>query len=217
MARPPTVAVVLNYNAGESLATCVAALARARDEGAVAELLVLDNGSHDGSFDPDAIRRAGGQPLALGSNLGFAAAHNVALRRLADRNVLLVNPDAVVVPSGIRAMRAVLEEEPAVAAVGGALQLPDGTFQPSAFPEPSLGWALAHLLNLKASTGLRRLAGAVPALGRTARPYVAAHAGEARDVDWVVGACLLLRSEALADVGGFDERFFLYFEEIDWC
>lgn len=212
-----TVAVVLNHNAGRSLAECVAALAAARGEGAVDDFLVLDNGSGDGSFDRELIRSAGGTPLAFGANLGFGAAHNRVLGHLRGCHVLFLNPDAVALPGGIRAMRTELEEGPGLAAVGGAIELPDGSFQPSAFPEPSLGWALAHLLRLKDSPRLRRLSDRVPALARAADPYVTSQGGKTRDVDWVVGACVLVRGEALADVGGFDERFFLYFEEIDWC
>lgn len=152
---------------------------------------VVDNSS---SKEVAAITESHGATYVdLGANLGFAAGVNVALARLAgeDTDVLLVNPDAVVRPSAVSELARFLHrpENVRVAAVAPRLVGPAGTKQRLVWPFPTPGrmWAEA--------VGLGRL----PAR-RT----------------FLVGAVLLLRREAIDDIGLFDERFFLYAEEADW-
>jgi len=213
----PTVAVIVNYNAGASLGAAIRSLDRAKAEGAVQALWVLDNASEDGSFDPQLIESFSAEWHAFPENVGFARAVNFAIARSGEANILLVNPDAEVLVPGLAALHRELRAHPDVAAVGGALQTMQGSVLPSAFPEPDLIWAISHLLNIKESGLGRLLRKWFPSIARRAAPYTATTTGEARDVDWVVGACMLLRSEAVRHVGLFDERFFLYYEEVDWC
>lgn len=210
-------AVVVNYNAGTLLAESVRALLCAKAQGAIDDVWLLDNASEDGSFDAKLPGLASVKSHAFTENVGFGRAVNFAIARNAGANILLVNPDAEVSPSGIAALQRELRAHPSVAAVGGALQTMQGRFLPSAFPDPDLTWAISHLLGLKQSRVGGLLRKLLPEAARRAEPYVATTKGPARDVDWVVGACMLLRAEAVRDVGLFDERFFLYFEEIDWC
>ncbi len=217
VAHRPTVAVVVNFNGGAALAECVRQLAALLSGGLLTQFVILDNGSTDGSFQPSEISLLGGTPVHTGRNVGFAAAVNRGIRTATGSDVLLLNPDAVITADGLVAMQNELHRESRVCAVGGILRREDGTFQPSLFPEPTVLWAIAHLLRLKDASIFRRIAqsGVVPA--RSAGVYLASAPGPSRNGDWLNGACVLLRREAISEVGEFDERFFLYFEEIDWC
>jgi len=151
----------------------------------------------DNSGDPE-VRRvaeaAGARYLDPGANLGFGSAVNVALRdrRVPGSDVLLVNPDARVSADAARALHRRLRADPGLAAVGPAQSDEDGT--PARvrwpFPTPAGAWRQAAGLGLPAATG--------PGDG------------------FVIGSVLLLRAEALDEVGGFDEAYFLYSEETDW-
>jgi GT2 family glycosyltransferase len=185
MTRPQHV-VVVAYGAEAALDRALGALDR------VAETTVVDNSSSE------AVRAVatgrGAEYVDAGSNLGFGAGANLALRRLLrgqPRDVVLLNPDAVLTPRDLEALVSFLEgpENERVAAVAPRLVGDDGREQRVVwpFPTPARAWGVA--------VGL----GDLPSR-RT----------------FVVGAVLLLRWEALRDVGLFDERFFLYAEETDW-
>ncbi len=180
------VVVIVAYGSPDTLAACLAAL-----EGAY-PVTVVDNSS---SVESARLAAAHGASYDdPGTNLGFAAAVNRALADLdlAVDDVLLLNPDAIVSPGTIERLRRVLVERPRVAVTAPVQQAPgsvtaDRVWWP--FPSPWGLWVEA--------VGLGRL--------RTGR-----RAG------FVIGSVLLVRGEALIDVGGFDERFFLYDEETDW-
>lgn len=151
-------------------------------------LVVVDNGMDDQV--QALVASYGGRYLTPGRNVGFAAAVNLALDHRGDRDVLLLNPDARVTLDLPRSLRAVMEEDPRIGMVAPRLRHPSGAYQQVTWPIPSPRESWIDTL------GLRRL---LPA----------------RRV-FLVGAVLLLRAEALADVGLFDERYFLYAEECDW-
>jgi GT2 family glycosyltransferase len=182
----PVHAVVVAFHRPRQLDRCLAALG-----GAVATT-VVDNSSAAGVCAV-AVRR-GADYVDPRKNLGFAAGVNVALRRLVDgspRDVLLLNPDAMLSPRDLGTLTAYLRGpgRERVAAVSPRLQEPGGAEQRVMwpFPSPARAWAEAFAL------------GRLPARDRFA-----------------IGAVLLLRWEALREVGLFDERFFLYAEEADW-
>jgi GT2 family glycosyltransferase len=151
-------------------------------------LVVVDN---DGDPQVERIVDAyGGVYLAPGRNVGFAAAVNLALAKREGRDVLLLNPDARGSVSLPEALAAVLHGDRRIAAVAPKLVHSDGSPQPVAWPIPSPREAWIDALKLRRFFAPRST--------------------------FLTGAALLLRSEALDDVGGFDERFFLYAEETDW-
>lgn len=154
---------------------------------AVLDVVVIDNSSRGDVLA--ACRATGVRYVDPGRNLGFAGGVNLGIRTLgADRDVLALNPDAIVLMSDLDRMLAVLHADRHTAAVAPRLVGPEGE-QRAAWPWPSPG-------------GMWREA-----------------VGLARDADrhdFLVGAALLLRGRALAEVGPFDERFFLYAEETDW-
>lgn len=180
----------------------------ARDELEV-EVLVLDNASRDGSADMVAAEFPEVRLVRSPSNLGFAAANNRLFPMAGGRLVALLNPDARLRPGTLRRAIERMDAEPGVGAAGGRLVGSDGSPQPSARQFPS---ALNDLLTL---SGLAARFPRSRFFGRFDRTW--ADATEPAEVDWVPGAFLVLRREVLAQVGHFDEDFFLYYEEVDLC
>jgi len=189
-------AIIVNYNTREMTLKCLGALS-ASLEGIGAEIIVVDNASTDGSVE--AIRGAypGAVVVARTENSGFGAANNEAMRMAKGRYFLLLNSDAFPEPAAIRTLLDFIEDHPKAGVVGPRLLNADGTLQISCYPFPSP--LSAWMENLWLDRGYRGWA----------------H-DSVRRVDFLVGACLLVRREAYARVGGFDERFFMYSEEADW-
>jgi len=159
-------------------------------------VIVVDNGSTDGSAD--AARRVPGvRVIENGANIGFARANNVGIRASSGTVLLLLNSDTVVPPGAIERLQSELERDPSVAVVGP--RLVDGNGQ----AELSFGRMIGPFNELRQ----KRLGrSAVDALTRT-RGYP----------DWVSGACMLVRRGDAEAVGLFDERFFMYTEDVDFC
>ena len=197
-------AAVVNYNAGDHLLACVRSL---RAEG-VAEIVVADNGSIDGSADALAAADPGVTVLALGANLGFAVGANRAVAATSGDAALVLNPDTVVGPGAVAALRAALDGDPGLAVVGPRVNNPDGSLYPSARRFPDLVAAAGH-----------GFLGLVSPRNRFTRRYRMTDwdHGERRDVDWVAGTAMLVRRSAFDQVGGFDERYFMYVEDVDLC
>jgi N-acetylglucosaminyl-diphospho-decaprenol L-rhamnosyltransferase len=204
--RPDLSVVVVTHN-GRELALETLRSARGAVGGVAAEWLVVDSGSSDGTAD--AVERELSDVVVFRRpNIGFAAANNVALAQARGRYVLLLNPDVAVAEGTLDDLVAALDRRPGVGAASVVHRAPDGALQPSArrFPSPLRELTAAlHLSRL----GIARRLGVVDA--------VDADGARERSVDWVVGAFLAVRREALDQVGGLDERFFLYSEEKDWC
>jgi len=198
-------AVVVDYDAAETAAACVSSLLA---EG-VGEVLVVENG------DPTATRRAlaaGGMDvavLATGRNLGYGAGANRGVAATGDSDyVLVANPDLVVHEGAVAALVAALDAEPADALVGPRICDERGVTFPSVRRFPSMGDAAGHAL-----LGLFRPDN--PFSNRYRPPDPAAVGpGEA---EWVSGACFLVRRRAFEELGGFDESYFMFAEDMDLC
>jgi GT2 family glycosyltransferase len=213
--RPAQLSIVIvNFNTGPLLAECLASIRRSAGDVPL-EVLVVDNASTDGSLDvlgdhPEV------QGLRNAANVGFARAVNRALAVTQGRFVLLLNPDTLVRPGTLRRLLDFADAHPDAGIVGPRLVNPDGTLQTSAYRFPTLVQAGGTIL------GLKRL---VPVgwLRAHAGRWLGARFGQldphrtARQVDLVTGACMLVRREVLDAIGGLDPRFFLYFEEKDYC
>ena len=183
---------LVNTNSRELLLACLESL-----RGEDAEIVVLDNASEDGSAEAVRKRFPDVRVIAQSHRAGFGANHNAVIRETSGRYVYVLNEDTTSHDWGFARMVAYLDAHPRVAALGPRIAYPNGRHQPSAwrFPTP-----LTSLLSL-------------PTLGRVG--IAQSHGDEPRRVDWVMGAALLLRREALDEVGGFDEGFFIYSEETD--
>jgi GT2 family glycosyltransferase len=188
--------IIVSYNASADLVRCLESL-RAAPSSDVNEIIVVDNGSTDGSAD--AARRIGGiRVIETGGNLGFARANNIGIRASEGTALLLLNSDTVVPAGALDHLLEELNRDTSVAVVGP--RLVDGNGR----AELSFGRMIGPLNELRQ----KRLAqsDAVEMLTRR-RQYP----------DWVSGACLLVRRSDAEAVGGLDERFFMYTEDVDFC
>lgn len=202
---PDVSIVVVSWNTCALLLACLAALPAALG-GLRAEVWVVDNGSTDGSVAAIRARHPQVRLIANACNVGFAAANNQAIAASAGRYVLLLNSDTVPEPLSIASLVWFADQHPTAGIVGALLLNPDGSFQAAFADFPSLR---SELLSV---TGIGpRL------LGRWFPNYGPGQSQVARRVDYVQGACMLARREAVAQVGLLDEHYFMYSEEIDWC
>jgi GT2 family glycosyltransferase len=203
--------VTVNFNAGPLLAeTVTAALASS----AAVEVIVVDNGSSDGSVQR-LLAEMGGDPrlrvVEAGRNLGFARACNQGLRQARGDFVLFLNPDCVVEPDTLAQVQAALEERPRAGLAGGLLVNPDGSEQAGCrrrVPTPGRAFLRAF--------GLARL---VPSEAAAADFVMAGQplpAGPV-EVDAISGAFMMARRSALDVVGPLDEGYFMHCEDLDWC
>jgi hypothetical protein len=168
------------------------------------EIIVVDNGSADGS--PDVIRKAFPRVRLIRNerNLGFARAVNQALAQAAGRYSVLLNSDARLMEGAIKTLAAFMEENPDVGIAGGQLINEDGSRQNSIAPFPSLATELLNKRLLRLFFPRR-----YPGKERDyPRPL---------DVDSLVGACIIIRRQAMEEVGNLDEGYFFFMEETDWC
>ncbi len=199
-----TSVIIVSWNTGDLLADCLRSVVE-NPPPETYEIWVVDNGSTDGTQAMLAADFPQVRLIQNRENVGFARANNQAIERSAGEYILLLNPDTVVHPGALAMLEKFLHNTPSAGAVGPLTLNPDGTLQTSAYPAPTLfreGWRLLHLDALKPVGEYRQSAWV-----RT----------EARPVDNLLGACILLRRAALAQVGVFDERYFIYSEEIDLC
>jgi N-acetylglucosaminyl-diphospho-decaprenol L-rhamnosyltransferase len=197
-------AVVVNHEAGDVLLECVASL---RAE-AVADVIVVDNASSDGSVS--ALEAADGavRLVQTGANLGYGAGANRGIDVATSEFVLVTNPDVAVHAGALAVLVEVLGADPTLAVVGPRILEPDGTRYPSARRFPSMLDAAGHAL-------LGDLVPTNPFTRRYRLGYL--DAVDVTDVDWVSGACFLARRRALEELGGFDESYFMYAEDTDLC
>lgn len=197
---------IVSYNAREELEACLSSVVAETEDG-TPEIIVADNASADGSVAMVQDRFPGVDVLESNENLGFARASNLCWRRAHKPLVLFLNSDTVVPQGALARMVAIMNDRGDVGALGPRLKNADGSIQMSFGNMLSFSAELRQkLLNAGYRNGRGPLRGYVEKL----------HARE-RTVDWVSGACLLTRRELLERVGGFDEEFFLYSEDVDLC
>lgn len=205
--------ITVSYNTRDLLADCLtSALNGLARSGLAGQVWVVDNASSDGSAGMVRQRFSQVQLIAHDQNLGFAAGNNLALGEMGSgqaRHVLFLNPDTRVVGDALGVMVRFLDEMPSAGAAGARLVHGDGTFQHSAFALPGLWQIFFDFFPLHPRLLDSRLNGRYPRrLYEAEKPFPVGHA---------LGAALMVRGETLARVGGFDERYFMYCEEIDLC
>lgn len=208
--------IVVNWNVRARLAECLASIERQAGELSM-ETWVVDNGSTDGSAELVERRFPWVKLLVNEENRGYARANNQALRRAQGRYLLLLNPDAVILDDALAAMLDFMDRHPEAGAVGCRLLNSDGSLQTSSYSFPTLLTILASTYQLKRLLPLEPLRRSF--LGRVLGGrfgHLSRHE-RVRSVDFVTGACMMVRREAVEQVGLLDENFFLYAEEIDWC
>jgi len=191
---------VVNTSQRELLLGGLDAIARERESLPFAtEVLVLDNGSRDGSVEAARAHLAADEVIALPERRGKALNDSELLRRAHGRYALLLNEDSELLGGATLALYEALEEHPDSACAGAALRRPDGSSQPSAWAFPTVATAFAGALFLHGVF------------------TVQSKGGQIREVDWCQSAALLVRRSAAEQVGYLDPDFFVYSDEVDFA
>lgn len=200
--------VIVNWKVKDLLRKCLESVFR-ETKGVSFEVLVTDNDSHDGSVEMILKDFPQVTLLANNRNVGFAAGNNPAMARADGEFVLLLNPDTALKDDAISAMVGWMRKNPHAAILGPRLEGGDGKLQPSVRAFPTL--MSQALIMLKLHHVLR---GFGPLRGYFADGFDYAKAAA---VDQVMGAAFLIRRELMNEIGLLDERFFIWFEEVDYC
>ena len=197
--------VVVSYNTRDELAACLQSITIHPPQ-RLATIFVVDNASTDGSVAWVREHLPQVTVIALERNVGFGAANNVALRQSTAPLALLLNSDTLVPEGAIDALAARLE---ATGSVAAGPRLVDGAGR----PEISFGPMLSPWSEWRQRARVRQARDDSPAAQAATRRLV----GAEQQVDWVTGACLLVRKDAALQAGLFDERYFMYEEDVDFC
>jgi len=173
------------------------------------EVFIVDNGSNDGSVQMVKEKFPWVKLIENISNVGFARANNQVINKSKSRYILLINSDTILLPGTLATMVGFMDSHPAAGIVGCKLVYGDGTLQRSARRFPTIFDDISESFYLDRFFPRSRI------FSRHNLGFW--EYDEIREVDWVSGACLMVRKEAIQDIGLLDERFFMYSEEMDWC
>lgn len=203
-AKADLTAIVVSWNAAGELEECLQSLTASR--GLNLKTVVIDNASTEPSVEMVRQRFPTVELIINDTNRGFAAAVNQGLAR-AVGDVVLINPDLKLEPSTLAVLRQTLSRHPRVGVVGPRLIYPDGKPQPSVKRFPR--WIDLFLI-------LTKLPNLFPRLARSYNGFDIDYDRE-QTVDQVMGSCFMIRRSCLSDVGLFDQGFWIWFEEVDFC
>ena len=200
--------VIVTHNSISPVEKCLRSL-KEHPPGGEYEVIVVDNASSDGT--PELIRDSFpfARLIANEDNRGYSKGVNQAFLESTGRYFLVLNPDIIVKKGSIDELVRFMDANPGAGIAGSKLVFPDGTVQDSC----------RAFYTIKALFLRRTFFGKLFPKAKALREHLMSdydHA-EAREVDWIIGACMIVRREAVAEVGLMDERFFLYFEDTDWC
>ena len=187
--------IIVTYNSATYIDTCLRSLIE-QPPHVDHEILVVDNASKDGTAAAIRSRWTGVRVIDAGENLGFAGANNLGIRQSFGPLALLLNPDTAVGAGAIDALVGAIDRRPDVGIVGPRLVDARGRAE--------LSWG--NMVSPFAELRQKLVAGSAESLTK-----------RERDVDWVSGACLLVRRDAAEEVGLLDERYFMYLEDVDFC
>lgn len=204
-ALPHLSVIILAWNVRDLLRACLHSLPL---NDPTIEIIVVDAGSADGGAEMVRAEFPSVTLIAHADNLGYTRGNNLGLRAAHGRYLLVLNPDTEIVDGALTQMLAYMEAHRHVGVLGPQMRYPDGTIQSTRRRFPTLATGFFE------STWLQPLAPRA-----VLNHYYARDVPEEAlaDVDWVVGAALLIRRETYEQVGELDEGFFMYSEELDWC
>ena len=200
--------IILNYKTKGLVKYCIKN-AQTAAQGLDYEIIVIDNGSNDGCGEMVRQNFPEVKFIQNKKNIGFGAGNNCGIRLAQGRYIMTLNPDVTALEDSIKKMVEFMDANPQVGCAGPKLINADGSHQHSArkFMTP--------FLVLYRRTPLGQLARGRSALNKFL--YLDWDHNDNRPVDWLFGACLIARKEVVDQIGAFDERYFLYFEDMDWC
>lgn len=201
--------VVVTYNSREHILECLRSLEPAA-AGATMECVVVDNASADGTGELVRREAPWARVVDSGDNLGYAKAVNIGTQATTGEFVLVLNPDCILRPRMFEALRAWMHAHPRCAIAGPRIVGPDGVAELSGRSFPSPATFLFNRYSL-----LTLLWPGNP----WSRRYLLSDWDRSTDrsVDWLSGSCMLVRRAAIEQVGGMDETFFMFNEDVDWC
>ena len=201
-------AIVVNWNTKDLLNETLASLTDHGSKTRTMEIIVVDNGSTDGSADVVREQWPNVRLIVNEENVGFTRANNQALRVSGGEHVLLINSDALLTPGCLDRMLDLMDADPRVGAIGPRLVYGDGSWQRwTAGRAPSLGAAASHYLFLD------RVLPCPPSRGL----YLGRDVLTPFEAEWVCSACMLVRRSAMDEVGLLDEAMFVYMDDVDLC
>ncbi len=200
--------VILNYRTKDLLRECLRGLRFAKPDLQM-EVIVVDNDSRDGSAEMVLSEFPEARLIRSPNNAGYAAGNNIGLKLGVGRYLMVTNPDIFVWPGSLEALVRFMDENPRVGLAGPQLTNPDGTIQKSCY----------RFQDLLTPVWSRTLLGRLLFGKRAMANYLMDDFDHlsTREVDWVLGAAMIARREAVADVGFLDETFFMYCDDTDWC
>ena len=201
--------IIVNYNVRDFLKNALVSVFRAL-EGMEGEVFVVDNASDDGSSDMVRQSFPRVRIIANSVNAGFAKANNQALALSTGKYILLLNPDTIVQEDTFRTLINFFETNVDVGMAGCKILNPDGTLQLAcrrSFPTPWVAFTKV--------SGLSSVFGSTKLFGKYNLTYL--NPDESYEVDAISGSCMMIRRKVFEAIGGLDEIFFMYGEDLDWC
>lgn len=198
--------IIVNWNTREMLCDCLSSLRKHTDNNKV-KVIVVDNASKDGSSEMVQTQFPWVHLIKSGGNIGFGKANNLAVPYADTQFILFLNPDTIVLKDSIVKMVDYMESNQAVGALGCKMKFPNGIVQPLGlqwFPSPFTELLSMLFISQRTQKGLRSYL-----------PYIDPNVNS--DVSKLYGGCLIVRKTVLDQVGWFDERFFMYGEDVDLC
>jgi GT2 family glycosyltransferase len=200
--------IIVNYQSREKVFSCLRSIYASDISDLQIEVIVVDNNSGDGIGLELSVKYPQAKFIQNSRNSGMGSGNNLGIRRASAKDyILILNPDTELRPDALKKMADYLEAHAEAGLVGPKLVYPNGTLQQSYFRFPSL------LMPLFRRTFF----------GKFAKDYLDYYLlknfdnTQVAEVDWIMGSCLMIRKNVLDDVGLFDERFFMYFEDTDLC
>ena len=206
MVKPILSIVVVNFETPDYTLQCLRSI-QANPPSCPHEIILIDNGSEDGTLELVRAQVPGVICIETGQNWGFAKANNLGIRNAQGKFVLLLNSDTKILDDSLDRLLRYIEKLPEVGAVGPRQLDGEGKLQ--------LSWG--HFPTLVSETFRKLLHHRLSFNDLRIRDYLEEKYSESTRVDWISGSCLLARREVLLQAGLLDEHFFMYFEDIDLC
>ncbi len=200
--------IILNYKSAGLVRQCIRGIFESAPK-LTYEIIVVDNSSADGLLGWIKENYPQVKGISLPDNKGYAAGNNVGIKKAIGEYILVLNPDITILPGKIEKLVDFMEKHSKCGLAGPRLVNPNGQLQYSAYKFPSFWLPIFR----------RTILGNIPALASWLKSYQMMEWDhkDSRPVDWLLGACLIVRRQAIKEVGLMDERFFLYVEDTDWC
>ncbi len=200
--------IILNYHSSGLCKTCVRGILKAPMNISY-EIIVVDNGSSDGISAMMRQHYPALRFIQAGRNLGHCAGNNLGVQAASGQNILILNPDIAILDNALEKMVQYLNQNSKVVAVGCQLKNPDGSTQ----------YSCRHFYHLLTPLCSRTILGRTSWGQRHMRNFLMTEFNHNQNgpVDWIQGSCLMLKRAIVEKIGLMDERFFLYFGDVDWC